>query len=114
MGHESDIQLELCNQESMQLSKPKSLGGFPNGRFRVSELSKFLPSREGQKPIALVVVTVPPMFPADERKPSLSNVLRTVDGVLREHGVQRRVFQFCGNILYYPMLDSRLEPEQEL
>lgn len=110
LRQQSDIQLELCNQESMQLTKPKPLAGFPNGRFRVSELSKFLPPRSDHQPIALVVVTIPSMFPADERKPSLPDLLRTVDGMLRQHGVQRRVFQFCGG-MYYHMLDSKLEPE---
>jgi hypothetical protein len=108
----SDIQLELCNQESMQLTKPKSLAGFPAGTFRVSELNKFLPLRSNRQSIGLVLVAIPPMFPADQHKPSLSNLLRTIDGMLREHGVQRRVFQFCGGMYYY-VLDSDMEPKHE-
>lgn|ERR1017187_6124855 len=105
LQQEADVLFDLSDQENLETLASRVPSSYPNGRFPISDLQKYVSGNKSHHQIALVVIVSSDPFPLDEGKPGLTELIRRIDKVLLEGGVQRRVFESIGNTRYYK-LDS--------
>lgn len=105
LREQSSILLNLWDRDHIQILKSRiAQNPSPsNDKFPISELRNHLALNQPNKPIDLVVIIIPSLFPGDELP-----VVRQIDKVLRDAHVRRRVFEILDSGSYFK-LDSASE-----